>query len=571
MTSKNIFEYSYEENQNFPFCVYRIKNNRTNSIYIGSSGQVRDRLDYHKQKIKSKNHHNDGILYDSIWCEDSDWDFKILSRYKSKEKMIAKEMLLIKVFVGRKNCYNNSISYNKNEINIDWVSFDLKTGFFKLYLNHKSVLKDINIIQADLKKYSNNLMQYRNQLIIKIGSGIPEFWDIEKVPKKFRLSVQDFLLKPCLSKYIYNQNPFNNVEMNPSQEIIDKLSIMKDKGIAIDKFIGSSNSKKEIINKLYLENLRGKNFLEENSIYINLTTKGVRLVDWLLLKNKQEINDKKKVLEPKLKLISKQEMRDVNIEKNFTNYVNTENKLEIIDHEKIMVAIDKEKSLDIFRFDANSFNKNDVKGKKYFIFEQIKDDLKNDIFITFVTRKGRMCCCVHPYDKEYALKRSPWKKSYKQKGDSIASIFRVLSGEYIAFVTTAGEILFNRCVRVFEFRSEFIELSIKNEIAAACSISLNSKLLIVTDLGFVIYLNFYENSSKNEFIRISSYDCKMGKIIKIIPLDRDLYGSSIFKFKTNLNREFLINFRDEFTMKNEEYKIDLNSEEKILSIKPEAS
>ena len=85
--------------------LYKIKNHKTNRVYVGSTYNFEGRRDSHLSKLKSKAHHSYKLQKD--WCEYDETDFsfyivKHLGRVYKEELLKAEEELILK----QKNPYN---------------------------------------------------------------------------------------------------------------------------------------------------------------------------------------------------------------------------------------------------------------------------------------------------------------------------------------------------------------------------------------------------------------------------------------------------------------------------------
>jgi hypothetical protein len=141
-----MLDYVHRQDPEKPFSVYRLMNHRTGRFYIGSSAQVATRFARHKNAIRQMNHDNTDILHDSIWCDLDDWSFRLLSRHATHTEMAQRETAIIRVFAGRKSCYNNSLHYVRDPVAVEWIVFNLKNGRSRQYLNRRSALRDLERI-----------------------------------------------------------------------------------------------------------------------------------------------------------------------------------------------------------------------------------------------------------------------------------------------------------------------------------------------------------------------------------------------------------------------------------------
>ena len=85
--------------------LYKIKNHKTNRVYVGSTTHFEGRRDSHISQLKSKTHHSYKLQKD--WCKYDETDFsfyivKYLGRVTKEEVLKAEEELISK----QKNPYN---------------------------------------------------------------------------------------------------------------------------------------------------------------------------------------------------------------------------------------------------------------------------------------------------------------------------------------------------------------------------------------------------------------------------------------------------------------------------------
>jgi 5'-3' exonuclease len=90
----------------YKFTVYRIKNKISQKVYFGSSTEVDHRWNSHKLSLNRLSHSNPLMNNEAKTFGPESFEFKVISRHKTKEEMLMKEQLLIAMHYGRSICYN---------------------------------------------------------------------------------------------------------------------------------------------------------------------------------------------------------------------------------------------------------------------------------------------------------------------------------------------------------------------------------------------------------------------------------------------------------------------------------
>jgi hypothetical protein len=552
-----MFLYEYNHNSDLPYCVYRIKNSLTGAIYIGSSGGVRQRMDAHAHGIRNRNHENYGIQYDSIWCEENDWSFRILSRHATQAAMVAREMLLIKIFVGRRSCYNNSLHYERTPTLIEWVLFDMQTRDMRLYLNRRSALRDLCLGSSDFQINALGLLQYHSYLLIKPGSGLPAIWHSGVISPSVALVVKNILSQTLTYPFIYNRE----AEYRLGNEVLKLLPTLLEQNVPVSELLRPSvRLGKTVVKRADLDFLvkRGDIVMtdQDDGQTASLTPKGRALVQWDIEQDRRKKAQASETTLSRFSQLSIQETSDaraataihhaVHVYNNNPNLANEETSLP---EGKYLIATSEGKVLKFFKYDSCNARDQNLRlitsiGKILGVFEQLDGtDLAREFDIGCITSNGRCNRSAHPDADDFHKKRVPWQKNY-DAGDTAVSLFRWMDSILIAIVTKSGSIMFvsSNDIRPMGFNSSFLRFAniTKSSVVAACSVFPGNCLLAVTSDGIGIPIDVSEEqvlARGDRPRKIQKHKPSMGDIVWMMPQDRSPYAEQCLRVSTTSGRD----------------------------------
>lgn len=564
-----MFDFVYRRDESKPFSVYRLMNHRTGRYYIGSSAQVARRFAEHKSAILQINHHNIDIRNDSIWCDLNDWSFRLLSRHATHSEMVQRETLIIKIFVGRKSCYNASLNYMCDPVAIEWIVFNLKNGRFRKYLNYRSALRDLEVTSAAFTINSAGILQYKDYLIFKPGfSSISakKFVDIDNYIQE---SLDELLSKALLSKFIYNQS----LEETPIFEHFGRLPELLERDFSVKELLKPSGrlgiptmKRSAIDGQVYAGNIRVTS--DPAGDLVSLTSKG-RCVALYLTKLKQEENrNVAKQVILTLSLIETQERRDLTATADLRQAAQLAKyhpgllgELSQIFEGQYFLAVQGINCLYLHKFIVGeeyeqSLSKLSGFGEIFYAFQKVNEPhlYTDEIHICVVTRCGTIKKIAQPDQTEYKRKRVAWTQPYLIKGDSIVSIFRVTCEMYVAAITETGQVIIidSNDVRPMGMSASGFRL-VKDgsaPLSSACSVSKDGPLLAVTQNGFVLPFTaegMYITMRGDRPRKLKNYKPEMGVVLWMMPLDRVSYlGRHIF-ITTSDGREIILEVKSILT------------------------
>lgn len=513
-------------------------NRRTGRFYIGSSVCVVARFEQHKAAIRQMNHHNPDILNDSIWCDFSDWSFKILSRHATHDEMVRREMTLIRIFVGRKSCYNLSLDYIREPVKIEWVVFNLHNGRFRRYLNRRSAIRDLEVNLSSFALNAAGLLQYNDYLLFRPGCGIAAANSMKGLDATVFDSLKELL--SCGHSAIYIYNP--TLEDTPVCDHFGRLPELLDRDISVKELIkpsgryGIATTKRSAIdgqmregNVVVIEGPGGE--------IVSLTPRGRSFARYQV-QSEKKANAKAAVLASVvLNKMEDLELRDLratiamrHAAQLAKHHPSMANELSQLPEGHYLVAVCNAENLSFHKFVAGVDSLLNLSGfgEIFGVIEWAEQFTPQTIsHLGVATRHGTIARNLLPEQEEYKRKRVAWMKKYLIKGDSAAALFRISDGLLIASITSMGmaAIVNADDIRPIGFQSGFVRLIKEGfgPLIAACSISMGGCLLIVTQLGFAITIKAegkYIVKKGDRPRKIDIYKKTMGAIIWATPLDR---------------------------------------------------
>jgi GIY-YIG catalytic domain len=556
-----MLDYVHQHNPEKPFSVYRLMNHRTGRFYIGSSAQVATRFAQHKRTIQQMNHGNTDILHDSIWCDLDDWSFRLLSCHATHHEMAQRETALIRVFAGRKSCYNNSLDYVHDPVPVEWIVFNLKNGRSRQYLNHRSALRDLKVTPADFAPNAAGILQYQDYLLFKPGCGAAAAKKISGLDKTVHESLEELLGKSLSAKFIYNPS----LEETPAFDHFGRLPDLLERDISVKELLRPSGrrdistiSRSAIDGQVSVGNV----VVTDGRVgeIVSLTPRGRRFAIYLA-KSKQK-NDAKTAKQTSVTLsrIDALERRDragtvamrqaAQLAKHHPGMVN---ELARLAEGQYLVAVHSAKHVNFHKFvvgeDAEeNLSKLSGFGEILGVFERTdQPDSHDEIYLGLATRDGYVVKSSLPEHDEYKRKRIAWTRMYNGKGDSVISMFRTTGDTYIAAITTTGlAIVFDsNDVRPQGMAASGVRLLKEGTapLAAACSISKGGRILAITQKGFALPFTAQGKYIANRADRprkITNYKPDMGPMLWMRPLDRAFCLERHLALTTSDGREIVL-------------------------------
>lgn len=556
-----MLDYVHRQDPEKPFSVYRLMNHRTGRFYIGSSAQVATRFARHKNTIRQMNHGNTDILHDSIWCDLDDWSFQLLSRHATHDEMAQRETAIIRVFAGRKSCYNNSLHYMRDPVPVEWIVFNLKNGRSRQYLNRRSALRDLDVTPTAFTPNAAGILQYQDYLLFKPGCGAAAAKKFSGLDKTIQETLEELLGKSLSAIFIYNPS----LEETPMFEHFGRLPDLLERDISVKELLKPSGHRS--ISTINRSAIDGQ--VHEGNVVVtdgpqgeivSLTPRGRSFA--LYLAKSQQKNDAKAAKRTSVTLgrIDALERRDMaatvamrqaaQLAKHHPGMVNEFARLP---EGQYLVAVHSAKHLNFHKFvvgkDAEeNLSKLSGFGEILGVIERTDQPVpQDDVYLCVATRDGYIVKSVLPEHDEYKRKRIAWTKTYNSKGDSVVSMFRITGDTCIAAITTTGlAIVFdNNDIRPTGMAASGGRLVKEGTapLAAACSISRGGRLLAITQKGFALPFTAegkYIASRADRPRKITNYKPNMGPVLWMAPLDRAFCLEQHLTLTTSDGREIVL-------------------------------
>lgn len=136
------------------FIVYGIKNTVTNRWYFGSTNNRLNRWSSHQKELDLLTHKNGGMVSDARFYGADTFKFMVLFRYDTKEKMLAREQLLISMHWHRNGCYNIAAEVDQDPTKRlhRVIVADLEEGIKHEFLTLHAAIRHFKLKKEDVRE-----------------------------------------------------------------------------------------------------------------------------------------------------------------------------------------------------------------------------------------------------------------------------------------------------------------------------------------------------------------------------------------------------------------------------------
>jgi hypothetical protein len=592
-----MLDYIHQQDLKKPYSVYRLMNHRTGRFYIGSSAKVAERFEYHKNAIRHMNHSNVEILHDSLLCDLEDWSFRLLSRHATHIAMAKREMAVIKIFVGRKTCYNRALHYADELVSIEWIVFNLKNGRSSLYLNRRSALRDLDVTLEDFTLNCIDVLQYEDYLLFKPGSGTEPLNNLRGLDERKFKTLEKLLYRNFSDYYIYNFSLNDEAPMSGSikrfQDLLRGETTVK-KLLNPDSFENTLTMSRTAIDNQVREGhivvTKGKGRLS-NEI-VSLTDRGRNFAHYFIRSRLSKFGEGLEEVQQLesfpfgylLDLARREKVANVAM-REAVQLARRRSELDRLPKGQYLVAVDGAKHLNFHKFVVGDNVKKNLSqlsrfGGIFGVMKRVDQPVSRQYTISYcvATRDGYCGRFDLPEDEEYKRKRSAWKHSYRRENDCVVSMFPILIGDtYIVAITTTGQALVFDSNHITVHGIESFGMMLVKPgsapLATVGCIKRGGRLLAITQKGFALPLTAegkYIGNRADCPRKITNYEPNMGPVLLMMPLDCVSGPEQNLEFMTSDGREVVLRGTSVLTDADEKPKrlLDLAGSEVIISVDP---
>jgi hypothetical protein len=542
-----LFSYQYSHEFEKPYCIYRISNKKTGKFYIGSTGALPARIRTHRNLIRERRHPNGALAHDSLWCDEGDWGFRILSRHASKESMIARETLLIRVFAGRKIFYNIGLNYTNEEVPVEWILFDLGTGRFFCYLNKRSAHQDFSIPATRFEINTIGLLQFNSFLLFKPKQKWAGNFRGSNIPRRMQERISLLLERDSNVKYIVGASSANwlaHLPLLQLQKLVASNTLKVSDLLKPSGRRGANSVKRQLLEKLIKT---GDIKIEGEDIdsYATLTEKGKKLAAISLRQTLENLDESTMHDICSAEQLALHEIADFTLS---TALLKNSPLSENLLGNRHKSPLD---NILLVTKNGHTFNGNIMRAEpmRHLSAFNISADenLRNTSNLLYLTRKGKIAHYVPPTPIEIQKKKTPWKISLADGDELVSALKTTTNGNaLVCAASNDGAIIIVPCCNIPSLSmgsNSFVLTTLtKNSILVGACVSFpNHKLAVITSRGAFISITATSNliSSRGaKPLKIKGFKESFGEVIWIGAQDRLSYSEAWLEAKLNTGRIF---------------------------------